>query len=218
MTNPITAEIWEGIRARHSLVESAGQPTEAARAMAYLSHLDRRDLIAEVVQLRGNLSLAEDGLANYALEVERLRAVIRDLADATSAHNKYVDQAAHAVQAWPPRPAAEPSEHPILMEDRAYYDGARQAAAMAHQSLKSMDEWIAGGCGNRVPAVKSNPPRCDGKVPDMVWKNPAPDASPPMVSAGKSGTVYVGGPNTCPKCGEELVDGHHVNNDPPEMF
>jgi hypothetical protein len=73
--------------------------------------------------LRGNLSLAEEGLAaatqeitelkacwaeslaNYVeqnLDVERLRAVIRDMADATSAHNKYVDRTAHAAQAWPP--------------------------------------------------------------------------------------------------------------------
>lgn len=40
-------------------------------------------------------------------------------------------------------------------QDRAYFDGAKQASAMAHQSLKAMDDWIAGGCGNRVPAVKS---------------------------------------------------------------
>jgi hypothetical protein len=43
-----------------------------------------------------------------------------------------------------------------VKEDRAYYDGARQAAAMAHQSLQALDEWIAGGCGSRVKA--SAPP------------------------------------------------------------
>lgn len=36
-------------------------------------------------------------------------------------------------------------------EDRAYYNGARQAAAMAHQSLDAMDDWIEGGCGGRGP-------------------------------------------------------------------
>ena len=41
-------------------------------------------------------------------------------------------------------------------EDRAYYYGARQAAAMAHQSLQAMDEWINSGCGGRVPAPKTS--------------------------------------------------------------
>jgi hypothetical protein len=48
----LTPEAWDAIRFRHSTVESAGQPTEAARAMAYLSHLDRADLIREVERLR----------------------------------------------------------------------------------------------------------------------------------------------------------------------
>lgn len=52
----ITPEVWDGIRLRHSLVESAGQPTEAARAMAYLSHLDRADLIREVERLKTALA------------------------------------------------------------------------------------------------------------------------------------------------------------------
>lgn len=41
--------------------------------------------------------------------------------------------------------------------DRAYYDGARQAAAMAHQSLKAMDDWISAGCGGRYPAEPAPP-------------------------------------------------------------
>jgi hypothetical protein len=43
----------------------------------------------------------------------------------------------------------------LAREDSNYYLGARQAAAMAHQSLKTMDDWIAAGCGGRGPAVKS---------------------------------------------------------------
>jgi hypothetical protein len=40
-------------------------------------------------------------------------------------------------------------------EDRAYYNGARAAAAMAHQSISVMDKWINDGCSGRVPALKS---------------------------------------------------------------
>jgi len=39
--------------------------------------------------------------------------------------------------------------------DRAYCDGARQAQAIAHQSLIAMDQWISEGCGNRAQAVKA---------------------------------------------------------------
>lgn len=38
-------------------------------------------LQAEITQLRGNLSLAEDGLASYALEVERLKDALEMLYD-----------------------------------------------------------------------------------------------------------------------------------------
>lgn len=52
--------------------------------------------------------------------------------------------------------ASEPPNDDVLRRiDRAYYDGARQASAMAHQSLAAMDEWIAGGCGGRGPVTKS---------------------------------------------------------------
>lgn len=44
-------------------------------------------------------------------------------------------------------------------EDRAYYNGARQAAAMAHQSLDAMDDWIESGCGGRGPVAN---PCADG--------------------------------------------------------
>jgi hypothetical protein len=104
----------------------------------------------EIEQLRGNLSLAENGLAAAMQEIEQLKG----------ARAQDQQRLFHLENALASGPAAEPFEHPILMEDRAYYDGARQAAAMAHQSLKSMDEWIAGGCGNRVPAVKSNVCTC----------------------------------------------------------
>jgi hypothetical protein len=40
---------------------------------------DMRNLVIELTQLRGNLSLAEQGLANYALEVQRLRNDIQEL-------------------------------------------------------------------------------------------------------------------------------------------
>jgi hypothetical protein len=45
--------------------------------------------------------------------------------------------------------ADETTERQAAMEDRAYCNGAQQAAAMAHQSLKAMDEWILSGCGGR---------------------------------------------------------------------
>ncbi len=55
MTKTMTPEVFDGIRSRHSAVESAGQPIEAAQAMAYLSHLDRRDMLAEIERLTSQL-------------------------------------------------------------------------------------------------------------------------------------------------------------------
>jgi hypothetical protein len=54
---------------------------------------------------------------------------------------------AAACDLTPPEPSAD------AREDRAYYNGARQAAAMAHQSLDAMDDWIESGCGGRGPVV-----------------------------------------------------------------
>src|SRR5882762_2501871 len=45
----------------------------AYAAGAPCPHVDVMAMADELTQLRGNLSLAEEGLANYALEVERLR-------------------------------------------------------------------------------------------------------------------------------------------------
>ncbi len=86
----LTPEVWEGIRSRHSLVESAGQPTEAARAMAYLSHLDRRDLIAEVEKLRDALKTLYPGLvldlryADIDDDMDAMRSRIRTVEEALS--------------------------------------------------------------------------------------------------------------------------------------
>jgi hypothetical protein len=41
----------------------------------------RKAAAAEIAQLRGTLSLAEEGLANYAQENEQLRAALQDLAN-----------------------------------------------------------------------------------------------------------------------------------------
>lgn len=49
---------------------------------------------------------------------------------------------------------ATPEETNAARQDLAYFDGAKQAAAMAHQSLKALDDWIAGGCGGRWQAAK----------------------------------------------------------------
>ena len=38
--------------------------------------------------------------------------------------------------------------------DSLYVAGARQAAAMAHQSIAAMDQWIQQGCGGRLPPVE----------------------------------------------------------------
>ena len=57
----------------------------------------------------------------------------------------------------------EPSERDAALLDRAYYDGARQAQSIAHQSLVALDKWINEGCGNRMPqarAVLSKCPQC----------------------------------------------------------
>lgn len=62
---------------------------------------------------------------------------------------------------WMPLPkspsekSSGPSEDEAARLDRAYRDGARQAAPMAHQSLRPMDDWIADGCGNRCSPLKS---------------------------------------------------------------
>lgn len=50
--------------------------------------------------------------------------------------------------------SAEGGPRAAARQDLAYYNGAQQAAAMAHQSLKNMDAWIAGGCGNRWTEAK----------------------------------------------------------------
>jgi hypothetical protein len=57
-----------------------------------------------------------------------------------------------ALQGEPTRDAQD------AREDRAYYNGARQAAAMAHQSLDAMDDWIESGCGGRGPSVLAATP------------------------------------------------------------
>lgn len=41
------------------------------------------------------------------------------------------------------------------LQDLAYYNGAHQAAAIAHQSLEALDKWLAGGCGNRYAAARA---------------------------------------------------------------
>lgn len=51
-------------------------------------------------------------------------------------------------------PTHEPCEQ-SAKQDLAYYDGARAAAAMAHQSLSVMDKWINGGCGGRWQEAKA---------------------------------------------------------------
>jgi hypothetical protein len=170
-----------------------------------------------ITQLRGNLSLAEDGLASYALEVERIQQAKLTWAMACHCECQACDtfyEAFRANAADPvqdpanarviaalrasPRPAVETDEAQVSefvqcwldswgerwipkayvaafilrlppsemtstkthdgAEDRAYYNGARAAAAMAHQSLKAMNKWIDSGCGNRVTALKSEVP------------------------------------------------------------
>lgn len=86
----ITTEVWDGIRLRHSLVESAGQPTEAARAMAYLSHLDRANLIHEVERLRTALQTLLPGLvldlryADFDDDKDAMRSRIQTVEEALS--------------------------------------------------------------------------------------------------------------------------------------
>lgn len=70
------------------------------------------------------------------------------------------------------QPAHEPAgDRECALQDLAYRDGAQQALAMAHQSLKAADEWFAGGCGNRVAPARavlnrqSQPPADDGNAP-----------------------------------------------------
>lgn len=68
--------------------QSFGRPTVIAVQM---SRADWQAISAEITQLRGNLNLAEEGLANYALEVERKNSLI-DLQDEaqTSLHAENV--------------------------------------------------------------------------------------------------------------------------------
>lgn len=75
----ITEEVEAGIGFRHSLVEQAADKLVAARDMAYLSHLDRADLLAEVERLR---PMAESW-ESYEAAQDR-KAEMR-LADETSA-------------------------------------------------------------------------------------------------------------------------------------
>jgi hypothetical protein len=63
----IDAECEKGIALRHSHVEQAGDKLKAARDMAYLSHLDRAVLLAEIERLR-------NALAQSIATVKRLMA------------------------------------------------------------------------------------------------------------------------------------------------
>jgi hypothetical protein len=135
------------------------------------------------------------------------------------------------------RSSVEPRETPAYTEeaqeiresaqrDLAYYNGAQQAAAMAHQSLQAMDKWIAGGCGGRWSAAKqalaglpSEPPQCwackEGWRKDggMHWIGSSAVAcsavEPECRSCNGSGTtecLHGAGPDAypveidCPKC------------------
>lgn len=200
----------------------------------------------EITQLRGNLSLAEEGLVSYVLEVERknslidaqdaaqtslhaenvrlrvenerlqmslkryepvslynghdidwwkaeverLRAAleeVRSYGDCDDSAKKMYWAATNALRGTTPQPETimsaaaklpqtllqsqmmgyvtgatfkdqpqphEPCEQ-SAKQDLAYYDGARAAAAMAHQSLSVMDKWINGGCGGRWQEAKA---------------------------------------------------------------
>jgi hypothetical protein len=52
----VTKQVEEGMRLRHAEVEGASDKLSTAGAMAYLSHLDRGELLAEVERLRNALS------------------------------------------------------------------------------------------------------------------------------------------------------------------
>lgn len=56
-SNPITPHVLEGIRSRHAAVEADSSPCEAAERMAYLSHVDRGDLLLELERLRLNVKM-----------------------------------------------------------------------------------------------------------------------------------------------------------------
>jgi hypothetical protein len=51
--------------------------------------------------------------------------------------------------------AADSLERQDALIDRAYYEGAKQAAAIAHQSLAALDAWINTGCGNRLQQARA---------------------------------------------------------------
>ena len=62
----ITPEAEAGIRSRHSHVERSENKLGAAEAMAYLSHLDRAELLAEVECLRYLLNGARAYVCSFA--------------------------------------------------------------------------------------------------------------------------------------------------------
>jgi hypothetical protein len=59
----------------------AAKPNPASNPAWANTHMDVGVLLAEIDQLRGSLSLAEEGLANYAQENERLRAALVSIQD-----------------------------------------------------------------------------------------------------------------------------------------
>jgi septal ring factor EnvC (AmiA/AmiB activator) len=65
-------------------------------------------LQAEITQLRGNLSLAEEGLANYQQENERLRNEIRTANEAIEALNKKCGALAFLQYGSPPPQSGSP--------------------------------------------------------------------------------------------------------------
>lgn len=74
-------EFLEWVRATHSGFSQSGGKINLDERQVRGLFAEVRDADASLLQLRGNLTLAEEGLANYALEVQRLRATLKRAAD-----------------------------------------------------------------------------------------------------------------------------------------
>lgn len=102
--------------------------------------------VQKIQRLNRDLRNARESIGAMTQAIERMQGVIATREEALLALTREL----------PPLTAPEPSEQQATALDQAYYHGARGAQGIAHQSIVAMDDWIAKGCGNRVPPVKSS--------------------------------------------------------------
>lgn len=145
---PLRRTVLDGIKDRHAAVDASHDPVATAKDMAYLSHLDRRDLLDEIerltrerdearatVQLTETVTARMERLARGRIEAERdrLRTALGELAaDASDSGCLACDRTVRKVRkalSGDPNSAPETSGEPrysqaFVLELLGYLTGA----------------------------------------------------------------------------------------------